>query len=256
MGTIARIAFVISFISVAVSPALPKNSTPTSAGLNLPFAFVENQGQTDPAVRYVGNGPEFKAWFRKDGVILQQRETAVRVTFAGPALMKNPLTVPADPLGATASYFHGNNPAEWKAGLPLYASLHYQGVWPGVDINYKAMNGRVKAEYMVARGAKPGEIELRFDGETTIEPDGALRIHGAAGDFVEDKPVLFQIVNGQRREVRELSRIWPMAQSVSKSATMTRPSRSSSTPRSSSAASSAAIRRMPSQPSRSILMAT
>ncbi|HYA16554.1 MAG TPA: hypothetical protein VEF06_03765, partial [Bryobacteraceae bacterium] len=200
MEKTAKIASIVGFISVIAAPALP-NTLPTNPGLNLPFAFVENQGQADSAVRYVGNGPEFKAWFRKDGVILQQRETAVHVTFAGASLMKNPSIVPADPIGATASYFHGNDAAGWQKGLPLYASLHYEGVWPGIEVNYKAIDGRVKAEYLVAPGARAGEIELHFDGEASIEADGTLHIHTATGDFVEDKPVLFQTVNGERREV-------------------------------------------------------
>ena len=45
----------------------------------------------------------------------------------------------------------------------------------------------MKAEYLVAPGTDVSGIRLRFDGDVRIENDGALRIPGALGDFLEDK---------------------------------------------------------------------
>ena len=35
----------------------------------MPFAFVENRGLAPEGVQYVGNGPEFRAWFGRHGVV-------------------------------------------------------------------------------------------------------------------------------------------------------------------------------------------
>jgi hypothetical protein len=195
------------FTSFAFAGLLPNTGGPVTSGAKnesgfvLPFAFVENRGQADPAVRYIGTGPEFKAWFRSNGVVLQQGETAVRLTFAGRTAATTPAIHAADPIGATANYLRGNKPADWRTGLALYGAIHYDRVWPGVDLTYKAANGRVKAEYLVSPGTPVDEIALSFDAPAEIQPDGTLRIHTQNGDFVEDKPVLYQMIGDRRNDV-------------------------------------------------------
>jgi hypothetical protein len=173
------------------------------AALRLPFAFVENRGQAEAGVLYVGTGSEFKAWFEDRAVILQQGRTAVRVSFQSRGISKDPKPVIAadGPIGATANYLRGGRPRLWQTGLPLFRTLRYTGIWPGVELDYTAEGSGVKAEYLVAPGADVNGIRLRFDGRARIENDGTLRIRGAAGDFIEGKPVLYQSIRGERVEV-------------------------------------------------------
>src|ERR1700734_2057187 len=70
----------------------------------MPFVFVANQGQADAHVRYIGSGNEFRAWFEDHGVLFQQGQTAVKVSFEGSAL---PRITPENPTGARANYLHG-----------------------------------------------------------------------------------------------------------------------------------------------------
>src|ERR1035441_7269770 len=73
-----RIAAVITsfFFSTTTVEAVTDLGFP-----HIPFAFVENRGQASPLVRYIGTGPEFKAWFEDRGVILQHGNTAVKIAF-------------------------------------------------------------------------------------------------------------------------------------------------------------------------------
>lgn len=164
----------------------------------IPFAFVENRGQAEAHIRYIGTGSEFKAWFEDSGIVLQQRNTAVRMSFENG---DTPHIAAEQPLGARANYLHGNNPRRWQTDLPLFAAIRYTGIWPGVELSYMAEQSGVKAEYVVAPGADPARISLKFDGGTQIDPAGTLRVSGAAGDFVEDRPVLYQSIGGKRVEV-------------------------------------------------------
>ncbi len=50
---------------------------------DLPFTFVENRGEADPAVRYIGTGDEFRAWFMDGGVVFQQGSARERMDFVG-----------------------------------------------------------------------------------------------------------------------------------------------------------------------------
>jgi Beta-propeller repeat len=171
--------------------------------MQVPFAFAENRGQADPRVRYIGTGPEFKAWFEDRAVILQRGKTAVRISFQSRRIPNGPpsLIAPEDPTGATANYLRGATPRLWQTGLPLFHTIRYTGVWPGVELSYKAEQSGVKAEYLVAPGVDVNGIRLRFDSAARIERNGALRIPGASGDFIEDKPVLYQSIHGERIEV-------------------------------------------------------
>lgn len=169
------------------------------SGPKLPFAFVENKGQSDREIRYIGNGPEFKAWFRAGGVTFQQGAAVASVQFVNgdPHARIEALA----PTGATANYLRGSDPGEWQTGLPLFGLLRYRGVWPGVEIRFKADTAGTKAEYVVAPGASIAGIRLRFDGRAEIRNDGSLTVFGESGRFREDKPVLFEGEGSERKEI-------------------------------------------------------
>jgi Beta-propeller repeat len=187
-------ASAICIFSCAVQAS---SNTPT--GPRMPFVFSENRGQAGPGVRFVGTGPEFKIWFEDGGVVLQQGQTTGRMSFEN-SFEDNvrPRVTAESPLGATANYLHGNDPHRWQTGIALFSVVRYTGLWQGVDLTYTAEQGRVKSEYLVAPGADPGRIGLRFDGDAGIQSDGTLRIRGLSGDFIEDKPVLYQVIGGER----------------------------------------------------------
>src|SRR5580698_5952007 len=50
---------------------------------HIPFSFVENRGQADTAVRYIGVGPGFKAWFSDRGLVIRHGQTTVKIVFEG-----------------------------------------------------------------------------------------------------------------------------------------------------------------------------
>jgi hypothetical protein len=173
-----------------------------SSAPHIPFSFVENRGQADPSVRYIGTGPEFKAWFQDHGVVLRHGRTTVKLVFEGPGAMKGKPGISADnPIGARANYLYGTDPRLWQTDLQLFGSIHYTDIWPGVELTYKAEATGMKAEYLVAAGASVGAILIRCDGGPQIQNDGTLRIHGPSGDFIEDKPLFYQSIRGGRKEI-------------------------------------------------------
>lgn len=181
-------------VSSKAAPATPQSPP-------IPFTFVENRGQTDPSIRYMGAGPEFKAWFRESGVALQRGATTVVFAFDRGPVRPNIHIEPDHPLGAQANYLVGDDPRAWQTALPLYGLIRYTGVWPGIELLYKADHSRLKAEYTVAPGADVGRIQLHFDDRTEVRADGSLLIRGLTGDFVEDKPVLYQMYGDRRKDV-------------------------------------------------------
>ena len=51
---------------------------------------------------------------------------------------------PLNPLTTTVSYFQGNDPAQWRAAVPVYAGVRYVDLYPGVDLVLDG-HGRVLA---------------------------------------------------------------------------------------------------------------
>jgi hypothetical protein len=165
----------------------------------MPFSFVENRGQSDARVRAIGNGPRFKAWFEDDGVVLQQGAATLHVDFIGSR--PHPAITLADPIGAVANYLHGNDPSRWQKDVPMFSTVHYDSVWPGIAMTFRQDKTQVKVEYTLAAGADIGEIRLRFDGEVSIEADGSLLVGSATGEFREAKPDIYQEISSIRSPV-------------------------------------------------------
>ncbi len=171
---IPNAAIFFSLVSLAtVSFVSGKDATnrpmPGIRSPHTPFTFVENRGQADPSVRYIGAGPEFKAWFSDRGVVLRHGRTIVKILFEGDASIVNSIKISVgNPIGARANYMYGSDPRHWRTDLPLFASIRYTGLWPGVALTYQTEHNGLKAEYLAAPGAKLGAILLRFDGSRAL----------------------------------------------------------------------------------------
>jgi hypothetical protein len=191
------------FLSLLIFQSLPGApiALPGTPGTtpSMPFSFVENRGQAESRIRFIGNGPGFKAWFDDGGVSLQQGDAFTSIHFEGAG--RDPRITATDPLGATANYLRGSNPEHWQRNLPLFGEIHYAGIWDGIEIRFRAEESRTKAEYIVGPGASVDEIRLRFEGTPRIEADGALVVTGATGEFREERPVVFQQFGTEKREV-------------------------------------------------------
>lgn len=168
----------------------------TGAGPRLPFSFVENRGQADESIRFIGEGPGFAALFTCRGVLLRQGAAALQVTYPGGkdcAVARG-----TDPSGAQANYLFGPDASAWITGLPMYSGVLLSGMWQGVDVRYQAEDEIPAAEYVVHPGADPDVIRLRLDGVANIERDGSLTVRNASGVFREKAPFLYQQSAGSK----------------------------------------------------------
>ena len=172
---------------------------------HVPAYFVENRGQFDASARYVARGPELTGYFGSTEVVVAARSGRFRLTFPGadPA----PALEGVDPAGARFNFMTGP-PAEWKINLPSWNAVAYRGIFPGIDLLYTASHDAFKSEFIVAPGADPAAIRLRYDGAAVhLDPGGALVLPSTAGEFRENAPVLYQEIGGRRVPVEGSFRI-------------------------------------------------
>jgi Big-like domain-containing protein/IPT/TIG domain-containing protein/beta-propeller repeat-containing protein len=125
----------------------------------------------------------------------------VQMRLAGALAGVKPVGV--EMLPGTANYILGKDASKWRTGVPTYARVRYAGVYPGVDLVYYGDQRQLEYDFVVAPGASPKPIQLRFDGAKSVKLDGAgnLVIAAANGKMAFQKPVVYQMEGGQRRPV-------------------------------------------------------
>jgi hypothetical protein len=189
-----------------------------AAGANqpqLPFTFTENRGEAAADVRFVGNGPEFKALFRDNSVEFQRGRARVTVGFAG--AKPHPAPAAQEPTGAVSNYFSGSDPRLWITNLTQFRVVCYRDVWPGIAVRFLAESAHPKSEYVLAPGASIESIHLRFDGDVRLRNDGGIVVSKALpsgekseiSEISEDAPLLYQEGALGRSRVAGAYRVYP-----------------------------------------------
>ncbi|WP_066836828.1 PKD domain-containing protein [Rufibacter ruber] len=191
--------------------------------------FVENKGQWPHQVKYAADIPTGKLFLQPtcftyvfhDPAALEkfnshgqpQPETtlaaqphdelrghAYSVTFEG-ATPTTPLTA-LEPTAGLRNYYLGDNPARWGSGARGFRKVTYQALYPGVDLALYEYGGKLKYDLHLTAGTATDHIKLRYDGVTGLKlTNGHLQIQTSVGTITEQRPVAFQMVNGQRVEV-------------------------------------------------------
>src|SRR5882672_8732851 len=194
----------------------------------LPLSFEANSGQTDPKVKFLSRGPGYKLFLLPhEAVLMLQREHRARTAKKLGALRGFPEAPEreASPveiirmslLGAAAdaeitgidqmpgksNYFIGNDPSQWRTNVPNYAKVHYQGVYPGIDLVYRGSGQQLEYDFVVAPGADPRQIRLGLKGTKKLEltAEGDLLLDTSGEPVRLHKPAIYQEFAGNRNPV-------------------------------------------------------
>ena len=225
----------------AVTPATRARINASFAAL--PLAFEANEGQTDPQVKYMARGNGYTLFLTSGDAVLSfasasssvqsrpkemmqrrllgySRETHRLIRRNQPRASHTPSSmaslrmhvvggqsdaqiVGSGQLSAKANYIIGNDPSKWHRGVPRYARVSYQDVYPGIDLTYHGRQNQLEFDFVVAPGSTPDPINLSFSGASRMTTDAAgnLAFATSAGDLTLNKPVAYQERNGVRQPV-------------------------------------------------------
>lgn len=180
----------------------------------VPVFFFENGGQLAAQdILYMAKGPELTGYFGPNQVLLTMGPSSYRVSF--PGANPQPAIEASQPLGGHINFLLGNA-SQWKTNLAIYGSLAYRDIFPGIDLVYSASGKGLKSDFIVAPGADPSVIRLRYDGagnahlgNARLEAGGELVLEGAAGELRENAPVIYQELAGERVHVEGSFRLLP-----------------------------------------------
>jgi len=214
------------YAQITPSPFLGPN-VPAAAGnpqlqahslfSGLPLMFEPNQGQgnLDPAdgrAKFVAHGSGYGLFLGTQGATLtlasrnHSKQTSsmrletleMKLAGANPSLSLTAI----DRLPGTSNYFIGNNPSKWRAGIPQFARVRYENVYPGINLVFYGNQGQLEYDFQVAPGADPAQPELEFKGAKGLElRDGALLIKSEGGNLQLQAPRVYQEIGGRQKAV-------------------------------------------------------
>ena len=125
------------------------------------------------------------------------KKHAYEISFPGSS--PNKYWSSSGPSEMSFNYYLGNNPEKWKSGLKGYQSIQCNGLWDGIDMNYKIQNGRLKYEFYVGPDADFSQIKIAYTGlDKMLLKKGNLYLSTSVGDIIEMAPVAWQIVGGKK----------------------------------------------------------
>lgn len=197
----------------------------------LPLSFEENQGQTAREVRYLSRGSGYELFLtgqeavlvlsdpvgldlsprRRFATLLALRQAhlagktnqlaAVRLHFEG--ANSEPQTMGTGEMPGKVNYFIGNDPKKWHTDVLTYKQVKYTDIYPGIDLVFYGNQRRLEYDFVIAPGADPKAIRLNVEGvrKLRVNASGDLVLGVGKRKIEFQKPVVYQQVNGKRREI-------------------------------------------------------
>jgi len=190
--------------------------------------FVENKGQWDKQIKFLGQLAAGAFYVEKDGFMVLQHNTAdwLQVTEmmhkhgliqqskqSGFTLHShaykveflngnsNPEIMADKPLPGANNYFIGNDPSKWGTDCKVYQGITMKEVYPNVDVRYFSNAGAVQYDLIVKPGADISRIALKYHGAGKLElKNKELIVHTSVGDLKELSPYSYQSdLNGRKQ---------------------------------------------------------
>ena len=190
--------------------AASRKAAPGTKLMSVPLNFEPNQGQAASAVQFLSRGPGYAIFLAPGEVSLNlERQQAAAAAEAGQApgaasvdTVRMSLiganakahAVGRDPQPGVVSYFIGNDPKNWRSGIPTYGKVDYPQIYPGVDLVFYGNQRQLEYDFVVAPGADPNRIAWRIEGATaSVDADGNLALSAFNGPASFKRPVLYQM---------------------------------------------------------------
>jgi gliding motility-associated-like protein len=186
--------------------------------------FIENKGQWDSRVKYMGRVEGGAFFVHQNGFTVQQHDPqdwarlaearhghdsgsasithkfsetltvkshAYRVNFLGGA--SSPEVIADKPVPSVNNYLLGNDPSKWATDCKIYQGITVKNIYPNIDIRYYSSPGSVKYDIIVHPGGDPTDIALQYDGAEGLEVrNKELIIKTSVGELKELNPYTYQ----------------------------------------------------------------
>jgi hypothetical protein len=195
------------YLSVSPSPskfAARDRRTVRTLIDNIPRVFEENVGQvSDRSVRFVARGVRADLWLTSDNETLRLVSSTASVGFRFIGAKMNVEAEGIDQIAGRRNYILGNDPAKWRTDVPLFKSVSYANIYPGISLKYYGNEQTIEYDLNIAPGADPRAVRLRIDGNSKLmlSADGDLVLTNKDAKLIQRRPFAYQDIDGERRPV-------------------------------------------------------
>lgn len=215
-------------LAALISPmAVAKSPTEFAAHAKAPthtpsLAFVENKNQWVAPVKYKANLPGGSVFLTKEGFTysyysLEDIHRIHELGHKNPGMSKAKEIVNCHAYSVTFSgansapeisaekkkkyyhnYFLGNDPSKWAGKVSVFEKVTYHDLYPGINASVYSNGTSMKYDFIVAPGARPGNIKMHFDGVMPqLLDNGNMLIRTSVNQLEEGAPYVYQVINGK-----------------------------------------------------------
>jgi hypothetical protein len=194
-GALLAVALMAPLAAPAVSGA--QAPTPRAVLARVPLGFQQNRGQVDGRARFVARADGYDLFLTRDAAVLGHEGRALlRLRLAGASGSAAPAGVHR--LATRTTYVRGDG--RGSLAVPSFAGVRYRGVYPGVDLVYRARGSRLEYDFRLAPHADPRAIRLAVGGARSLAVDGRgdLLLGTRGRTLRQGRPVAYQQIGGRR----------------------------------------------------------
>ncbi len=214
---------------VLAQPEIPTPGTslkgkPLSS--SLPFYFEANQGQVPGNVKFITRTGGYYLYLGPSAAVLGLRTIRksknsstefeasslseyhfIQTQFVG----ANPdvKITGLDKQPGKTNYLIGNNKKEWFTGIPHFAKVKYENLYPGIDLVYYMGESGLEYDFIVHPGADPDLIKLKFNNvkHSKIDKYDNLLLEIADLELKQHKPVSYQLAGSDKEKIASAYKI-------------------------------------------------
>ena len=185
-----------------------------------PLHLIENRGQWPASVVAAADVQGGKVFLEKgaltyhlydlsglhstpDELIHQSRVRGhvYRVSFIG-ATPQNTRSLLSEKQLAYSNYFLGNDATRWAGNCGHFKEAAIQNLYPGVELQMHTGGSFLKYDLIVAPGFDASQISMLYEGHDKLSiENNRLVVTTSIGDVTEQKPLAWQIIDGQKQLV-------------------------------------------------------
>ena len=190
--------------------------------------FIQNKGQWDSRVKYLGQIPAGSFFIRSTGFTVLQynhadleriyekidghaqiedakerqnsvlRSHSYNVDFVGASPVFD--IIPDKPVNVYNNYFIGNDPGKWATDCKIYQAVTLKNIYPGIDVRYYTEGGSLKYDIIAQPGADISKIALKYEGVDKLQIKNKELVVGTSVEEVKElSPFTYQLV-GQAKK--------------------------------------------------------
>lgn len=126
----------------------------------LPCDFEVNCGQTTADVDYLARCAGYVAFLTKGGAVIRTGREVFRLHVVDAAAIEPRASLPQP---GRSNYFIGSDETSWVTEVPHFGRVAYDGVRPGVELDWRAQDRALAFDVVIARGAEPAVHPVHLD---------------------------------------------------------------------------------------------